>query len=76
MPTYVYETITADGTAGERFELSQRMSDAALTSHPVTGVPVRRVISGGLGLITVGRNEGGAAPASAHTHGPGCGHSH
>ncbi|MEM1166316.1 MAG: FmdB family transcriptional regulator [Planctomycetota bacterium] len=43
MPTYVYETVTDDGSPGERFELTQRMSDAALTTHPTTGEPVRRV---------------------------------
>ena len=29
------------------------MSDKALTRHPATGQPIRRVITGGLGLITV-----------------------
>ncbi len=78
MPIYVYETVTADGAPGERFELSQRMSEAALTHHPVSGAPVRRVISGGIGLINgrAGRNEGSSAPQSGHTHGPGCGHGH
>lgn len=52
MPTYLYETIPArDGEPVERFEVSQRMADAALTHHPDTGVPVRRVISGGLGFV-------------------------
>ncbi len=53
MPTYVYETIpsTPDETA-ERFEVRQSMSDAPLETHPDTGRPVRRVISGGLGYIS------------------------
>ena len=43
MPLYVYETILADGTGGEQFELLQPMSAAALAAHPETGEPVRRV---------------------------------
>ncbi len=43
MPTYVYAIINPDGSDGERFELFQRISDPALTAHPETGVPVRRV---------------------------------
>jgi predicted nucleic acid-binding Zn ribbon protein len=53
MPTYLYETVpasTADTT--ERFEMKQSFSDAPLTVHPETGAPVRRVISGGIGLMT------------------------
>lgn len=45
MPTYVYETIKNDGTSGETFEVMQRMSEDALTQHPETGEPVRRVIT-------------------------------
>lgn len=44
MPTYVYETVRPDGSAGERFEIVQRMADDPLTEHPDTGAPVRRVI--------------------------------
>lgn len=44
MPIYVYEVIAGDGAAGERFEVSQSMAEAALTRHPETGAPVRRVI--------------------------------
>jgi len=43
MPTYVYQVINEDGSDGETFEIVQRMSDAALTKHPQTGKPVRRV---------------------------------
>ncbi len=43
MPTYVYETIAADGTPGERFEVVQTMSEPELTKHPESGLPVRRV---------------------------------
>ncbi len=44
MPTYVYEILTAKGEpTGEFFELFQSMKDDALTKHPETGKPVRRV---------------------------------
>ncbi len=43
MPMYVYEVVRPDGTAGERFEIEQRMSDAPLETHPETGEPVRRI---------------------------------
>lgn len=44
MPVYVYEVIKPDGAGGARFELTQRMAEPALTKHPETGEPVRRVI--------------------------------
>lgn len=45
MPIYVYETIPSDGSAPERFEILQKMSDPPLTEHPKTGVPVRRTLT-------------------------------
>jgi hypothetical protein len=51
MPTYVYETIPKQGKP-KRFELWQSMKDAALTKHPETGEPVRRLIVGGADLFT------------------------
>ncbi|MGQ0648764.1 MAG: FmdB family zinc ribbon protein [Gemmatimonadaceae bacterium] len=66
MPTYLYETIPAPDAAAERFEWRQSMNEPALEKHPDTGVPVRRVISGGLGLMS--------APERAMPDpGPGCG---
>lgn len=44
MPTYVYQVITEGGSEGEIFEVFQKMSEPALTQHPETGEPVRRVI--------------------------------
>jgi predicted nucleic acid-binding Zn ribbon protein len=78
MPTYVYETIPAAGGRAKRFEVSQRMSEAPLTTHPETGEPVRRVISGGLGVLSASRGVAAknAGEQPAHQHGPGCGHSH
>ena len=65
MPTYLYETFPAspDDTV-ERFEVKQSFSEPPLTSHPATGAPVRRVISGGIGLMTKAEQS---VPA------PGCG---
>jgi len=44
MPMYVYAVVEDDGSDGETFEVLQGMSEAALTHHPETGLPVRRVI--------------------------------
>lgn len=49
MPTYEYRR--QDGTT---FEVHQRMKDDALTVCPTTGQSVRRIISGGTGLIFKG----------------------
>jgi predicted nucleic acid-binding Zn ribbon protein len=44
MPTYVYETLDKKGNGtGRTFEVFQSMKDPALTRHPETGQPVRRV---------------------------------
>ena len=50
MPTYTYQVISGGG-GGERFEVVQGMRDDPLTVHPQTGEPVRRVITGGTGLL-------------------------
>ncbi len=44
MPTYVYQVINEDGSDGETFEVIQKMTEPALTEHPESGLPVRRVI--------------------------------
>ena len=55
MATYIYETIPKNSKQKpRRFEVEQRMSDPALTKEPETGLPVRRVITGGSGLVTHG----------------------
>jgi predicted nucleic acid-binding Zn ribbon protein len=66
MPTYVYETISA---TPERFEVRQGFNEPALTAHPQTGEPVRRVISGGLAVLPSGTTssespETGCGPAN------------
>ena len=53
MTTYTYETIPQKpGQRPVRFEVRQSMQDAPLTRHPETGEPVKRVITGGYGLMT------------------------
>ena len=55
MATYVYETIPKNPKEKpRRFEVEQKMSDPPLKAEPKTGVPVRRVIVGGSGLVTHG----------------------
>jgi len=71
MATYVYETIPAKaGENPHRFELVQSMKDAPLQRHPDTGEPVRRVVTGGFGLMGVGAKEPAAAPSAPCS--PGC----
>ncbi len=67
MPTYEYKR--EDGTT---FEITQKMSDAALTECPETGQKVRRIISGGSGVVYKGDGwyvtdykDGGRNTASA-----------
>ena len=55
MATYVYETIPRNSKVKpRRFEVVQKMSDPPLKTDPETGLPVRRVISGGSGIVTHG----------------------
>lgn len=55
MATYVYETVpTNPEEKPRRFEVQQKMSDPPLKVDPQTGEPVRRVITGGSGLVTHG----------------------
>jgi predicted nucleic acid-binding Zn ribbon protein len=55
MATYVYETIPPNAKSKpRRFEVEQKMSDPPLKTDPKTGLPVRRVISGGSGIVTHG----------------------
>ncbi len=70
MPTYVYETIPQfEGDQPKRFEIRQSMKDDALTQHPDSGQPVRRVPIGGTGIM-----GGGAAPSGGGgSCGTGCG---
>lgn len=55
MAIYIYETIPKKPKGKpRRFEVEQKMSDAPLKTDPQSGLPVRRVITGGSGLVTHG----------------------
>ena len=73
MPTYIYETIPqSESQLPERFEVKQSMSDKALSAHPETGAPVRRIIAGGTGIM--GASAGTrSAPSGGGSCGTGCG---
>ena len=45
MAIYEYEILNDDGSAKGIFETEQKMSEPALSHHPVTGEPVRRILS-------------------------------
>ena len=88
MPTYVYETVPDNAEeAPRRFEVFQKMSDEPLAADPETGLPVRRIITGGIGLklgvlkrsTTVDKKSPaatacGCATGRPHRHTPGCSH--
>ena len=55
MTTYIYETIPGnEGETVKTYEIRQSMKDAALKTHPETGEAIRRVVSGGYGLLRAG----------------------
>ena len=82
MPTYVYEIIaSSSGAEPRQFEVFQRMSDAPLNIDPDSGKPVRRIITGGVGIKLKGLKRStvvnkksaaatacGCAPGSPHRH--------
>ena len=52
MPTYVYETIPQKkGQRPRQFEVVQKMKDPPLKKDPETGLPCKRVITGGCGVV-------------------------
>jgi predicted nucleic acid-binding Zn ribbon protein len=56
MATYIYETVPdLPDVPVRRFEIRQSMMDAPLTHDPQTGDKVRRVIAGGVGIVTGAR---------------------
>lgn len=73
MPIYVYRNLTT----GETFEVEQRMVDAALTTDPVTGDPVKRLIQpvgiafkGSGFYVTDSRGKKGASGSTASASAP------
>jgi len=82
MPTYVYETIpSGSGQRVRRFEVKQSMKDAPLRFDPESGLPVRRVISGGFAPLLSGSAADASCDSGAcsmpqppsHACGPMCG---
>lgn len=75
MAIYVYETIpSTEGEAVRTYEIRQSMRDAALKVHPETGERIRRVITGGLGVMTSAKGAPAPRPSSGgHCCGGGCG---
>jgi putative regulatory protein, FmdB family len=65
MPTYEY----ACDSCGNDFETVQKMSDAPVERCPNCGKPVRRVLSGGIGISFKGAgfyvNDAGSSSKSA-----------
>lgn len=71
MTTYVYETIPS--RAGEKpryFEIKQNMNAKPFTKHPETGVPIRRVVLGGFGVLSGKSADSGSGGGCCS--GPGC----
>jgi hypothetical protein len=67
MATYVYETVPSKpGQRSRRFEVQQGMMEAPLKTDPETGLPVRRVITGGLEIPRK------SSTSHAAEHGGGC----
>ncbi len=55
MATYTYQTIPKTKRQKPRiFEVQQKMTDEPLKKDPKTGLPVKRIITGGSGLVTHG----------------------
>lgn len=53
MAIYVYQTVPSiEGEPVHTYEIRQSMKDAALTEHPETKKAIRRVITGGFGIMT------------------------
>jgi len=75
MATYIYETIPeVEGEKPRRFEVRQSMKEDALTRHPDTGEPVRRVITGGAGVMGMSSSASSSSGSSGGgSCGTGCG---
>jgi predicted nucleic acid-binding Zn ribbon protein len=73
MAIYIYQTVPAkEGGPVRTYEIRQRMKDAALTEHPETKEPIRRVITGGLGIMTSSKGGGAPPPQGGGGCGGGC----
>lgn len=71
--TYIYETTNPDKPV-RRFEVTQSMKDEPLRTDPKTGESVRRVITGGVGVLVPGSSAGpSVGSVGSHGCGSGCG---
>jgi predicted nucleic acid-binding Zn ribbon protein len=71
MATYIYET-TDSTKPVRRFEIQQSMKEAPLCTHPETGEPIQRVITGGYGYVSKGSGNT-STPSGGASCGTGCG---
>ena len=70
MATYIYETVPSKADEQpKRFEIKQSMNDAALEKHQETGEKIRRVVSGGFGLMAKGGMNSGGQTSGGHSCG-------
>jgi predicted nucleic acid-binding Zn ribbon protein len=82
MPTYLYETIPTDkNTLPRQFEVFHRMSDKPLKADPKTGLEVKQLITGGIGIKLKGLRRSTlvnklSPAATACGCATGCGHRH
>lgn len=71
--TYLYETIPArEGAPVKHYEFKQGAQEPALTRHPDTGEPIRRVILGGWGLVTSKPTAGSSSQGNCGCGPAGC----
>ena len=69
MAIYIYQTVPAkEGGPVRTYEIRQSMKDVALTEHPETKEPIRRVITGGLGIMTPPPLGGGGCGGGCACH--------
>ncbi len=72
MPIYEYEVLDQDGRPKGIYETMQKMSEPALTRHPITGEPVRRILSRTFVAVSDGAAESCASGACDMPSSGGC----
>ena len=73
MAIYIYQTVPAkEGGPVRTYEIRQSMKDAALTEHPETKEAIRRVITGGLVIMTSSKGVSAPPPQGGGGCGGGC----
>jgi hypothetical protein len=74
MIIYVYETVPQKPGAKTRYyKIRQNPGDAPLTIHPETAEPIRRVVLGELGELTLPGRERSAEDQTCSPSSCGCG---